>query len=146
MTNKTFTVAGTSVLNGQTKIRFANNLVDRIKVLHKNAHTEINLIDLPQAMTKADVCKFLLAHEDFQDNLAQSAITSYVVKNVKELAKELAPAEDAVEEATDAVEEEAELTDEELIASAPKDLTDEQKRARKNAMRRAARAAQKEVA
>ncbi len=36
MTNKTFSVAGTSTLNGITKIRFANDFVNRLKILYKN--------------------------------------------------------------------------------------------------------------
>ena len=34
-TEKTFTVAGTATLNGNTKVRFANDLVARIKILNK---------------------------------------------------------------------------------------------------------------
>jgi hypothetical protein len=37
MTNKTFKFVGSSVINGKTKLRFANDIM-RIKVLDKNGH------------------------------------------------------------------------------------------------------------
>ena len=40
-TNKTYTVAGTSVSNGKTKVRFAQDYVSRFKILNKNGHTDI---------------------------------------------------------------------------------------------------------
>ena len=36
MTSKTFTIVGTSLLNGISKVRFANDLVTRFKMLQKN--------------------------------------------------------------------------------------------------------------
>ena len=42
-TNKTYTVAGTSVSNGKTKVRFAQDYVSRFKILNKNGHTDIEL-------------------------------------------------------------------------------------------------------
>ena len=58
---KTFTVAGTSNLNGVVKFRFANDLKSRIKVLQRNGHTDINLIELPTEMTKEQAIAFLEA-------------------------------------------------------------------------------------
>lgn len=58
---KLFTVAGTSNLNGVVKFRFANDLKSRIKVLQRNGHTEINLVELPTEMTKAQAIQFLEA-------------------------------------------------------------------------------------
>lgn len=55
---KTFTVAGHSVLNGVKKIRFATNM-DRVKVLMRNGHTDIELQELPHAMTKDAIRAFL---------------------------------------------------------------------------------------
>jgi hypothetical protein len=57
--DKLFTVAGTSNLNGVVKFRFANDLKGRIKVLAKNGHTDIQLIELPEAMTKERAIAFL---------------------------------------------------------------------------------------
>ena len=54
-----FTVTGVSTLNGKTKVRFANDLVSRVKILNKDGHTDINLIELPTAVSKADAVKHL---------------------------------------------------------------------------------------
>ena len=80
MSNTTFTVAGTSVLNGKTKVRFANDLVIRIKVLARNGHDAINLVELPQAMTKEDAVRYLSTQEAFNGIEAQAAITAYLGK------------------------------------------------------------------
>jgi len=53
-TEKKFAVAGVSTLNGQTKLRFANDTM-RIKILAKNGHTDIELVDLPREMTKPEI-------------------------------------------------------------------------------------------
>jgi len=86
-TSKTFSVAGTSTVNGVTKVRFANDFVSRFKVLCKNGHTDINLIELGESLTKADICKVLMSHPQFQDEAAQSAISEFVVRNVKSVTK-----------------------------------------------------------
>lgn len=51
-TTKTFSVIGVSTLNGKTKVRFANDFASRIKNLVKNGHTNVELFELPEAMTK----------------------------------------------------------------------------------------------
>jgi hypothetical protein len=56
---KLFTVAGTATQNGVTKARFANDLVARIKILNKSGCTDINLIELPHAMTKLQALQHL---------------------------------------------------------------------------------------
>ena len=89
MTQKTFNTAGTSTLNGITKIRFANDYVGRFKILAKNGHDNIELIELGDSFSKAEICQILMQHEKFQDEAAQSAISEYVVRNCREIAKEL---------------------------------------------------------
>ena len=89
MTNKTFSVAGVSTLNGTTKIRFANDYVSRFKTLVKNGHDDIVLIELGGEFTKAEVCKILMNHKDFQSEVAQGAIYEYVVRNAKEIKSEI---------------------------------------------------------
>lgn len=62
-TEKTFTVAGTSVYKGVMTFRFANGEPkNRMWVLKHNEHTDINLIALEKAMTKADAAAFLIAN------------------------------------------------------------------------------------
>jgi hypothetical protein len=56
--NKLFRVAGVSAVKGQYKVRFANDMA-RIKVLIKTDHTDIELMELPSAMTKAEIVTFL---------------------------------------------------------------------------------------
>ena len=55
-----FTVAGVSTQNGITKVRFANDIVSRTKLLSKGGHSPLELVELPKAMTKAEACQYLL--------------------------------------------------------------------------------------
>ena len=79
-TDKLFTVAGISKLNGEYKIRFANDIM-RIKVLAKSGHEDIRLADLEASLTKMDAAKVILGLEDFADAIAQSTITEYIEEN-----------------------------------------------------------------
>ena len=56
----TFTVAGVSTQYGVTKVRFANDLVSRFKLLSKGGHSPLELMELPKAMTKSEACQHLL--------------------------------------------------------------------------------------
>jgi len=62
MSDKSFKIAGVSKLAGSYKVRFANDMT-RVKVLAKTGHTEIELIDLPRAMTKPELVTFLKTSE-----------------------------------------------------------------------------------
>ena len=55
-----FTVAGVSTQHGSTKVRFANDLASRVKLLSKGGHDPLELVQLPKAMTKAEACQYLL--------------------------------------------------------------------------------------
>jgi hypothetical protein len=76
-TDKLFTVAGISKLNGEYKVRFANDIM-RIKVLAKHGHEDIRLADLEKAVTKLEAAQMILTMEDFADALAQATITEYL--------------------------------------------------------------------
>lgn len=76
-TDKLFTVVGTSTLNGETKVRFANDVM-RVKVLAKHGHTDINLIELDTAMTKLDAVRVLKSADEFQGAKEQGAIGDYL--------------------------------------------------------------------
>jgi len=54
-----FKVTGISTLNGVTKVRFANDMVSRVKILNKDGHKDINLIELTAPLSKADAVKHL---------------------------------------------------------------------------------------
>ena len=64
-TSKTFTVVGVSTLAGKTKVRFANDLPSRIKNLVKNGHTNVELFELPTAMTKEAALAHIKANNLF---------------------------------------------------------------------------------
>ena len=107
-TSKTYTVAGVSTHKSVTKVRFANDFVNRIKILQKNDHTDIELLELDTEMTKEDICKMLMDHPKFQNEAAQGAIAEYVTRNVKaEAPKAKAPKAKATK-ATKAVQADAE--------------------------------------
>lgn len=75
----TFSHAGTSRLNGSVKVRFANDAL-RVKVLEKNGHTEVDLMELPNPMTKEEAVAFLAKIEFYKskdgtvDSEVQAAI------------------------------------------------------------------------
>ena len=75
-TEKLFTVAGTATNpDGTTKARFANDLVARIKILNKAGCTDINLVELPKAMTKLEALQYL------QETQAPVGDAGYAVAN-----------------------------------------------------------------
>ena len=78
-----FTVAGLSRQNGSLKLRFANDFVTRVKVLQRNGHKDIELVELKQAMTKDAAVAYLSTLEVFQGIEAQSVFADYQSKNVK---------------------------------------------------------------
>jgi len=95
-TDKLFSVAGISNLNGTYKVRFANDMM-RIKVLAKSDHTDIRLVDLEKSVSKLEAAKMLLTHADFADAVAQSTITEYIednsplLKSIEKAVKATAP-------------------------------------------------------
>lgn len=75
MTDKTFAVAGVSKLNGKFKARFAKDMM-RIKVLDKAGHTDVDLVELPMAMTKRDAASHLI-DENFDKGNAEIRAALY---------------------------------------------------------------------
>ena len=78
-TDKKFAVAGVSTHEGKTKVRFANDTM-RVKILGKNGHTDIQLVDLPHEMTKAEIGAHMVATGFGRGNAAIEAAVAYVVK------------------------------------------------------------------
>jgi hypothetical protein len=78
-TEKKFAVAGVSTLDGKTKVRFANDTM-RIKILGKNGHTDVNLVDLPREMTKAEIAQHMVEVGFGKGNAAIEAAVAYVAK------------------------------------------------------------------
>jgi len=91
-TDKLFTVIGTSKLDGVTKVRFANDVM-RTKVLQKHGHTDIILVELPEAMTKLEAVKAIQSDDAFADAASQAAIADYLdAKTPKEKTVKSTPA------------------------------------------------------
>ena len=83
MTEKLFTVAGTATNpDGTTKARFANDLVARIKILNKSKCTDINLVELPEPMTKLQALQFLQA-QGVTDGEAGYAVSAKLAEKSK---------------------------------------------------------------
>ncbi len=79
-TDKTFTVAGVSKLNGDYKIRFASDVM-RVKNLARSGHEDIRLVELPESMLKTEAAKFIAQLPEFSDADAQTAIAEYLTKH-----------------------------------------------------------------
>lgn len=81
--DKLFTVAGTATnSDGTTKARFANDLVARIKILNKAQCTNINLVELPRAMTKLEALQFL-TEQGITDGDAGYAVANKLAEKTK---------------------------------------------------------------
>jgi hypothetical protein len=78
-TDKKFAVAGVSTLEGKTKLRFANDTM-RIKILAKNGHTGVELVELPVEMTKAEAVQHLKSVGFGQGDAAVEAAIAYAEK------------------------------------------------------------------
>jgi hypothetical protein len=77
-----FTVAGTSNRQGEVKVRFANDLVSRIKALHRAGHADVNLVELPKPMTKLEALQYLQEQGITQGD-AGYAVASKVAEKTK---------------------------------------------------------------
>jgi hypothetical protein len=80
MHNNTYTVVGTSVLNNVCKIRFANGLTKRIRVLTRNAHSNIALIEC-NAMQKLQAAQYALTQTEQFNEQQLAVIAAYVNAN-----------------------------------------------------------------
>ena len=78
-TDKKFAVAGVSTLEGKTKLRFANDTM-RIKILAKNGHTNVELVELPVEMTKGEAVQHLKSIDFGNGDAAIQAAITYAEK------------------------------------------------------------------
>lgn len=111
-TDKMFSVVGVSRLDGEYKVRFANDVM-RVKVLAKAGHEDINLIELEEPMSKLEAAQFLQELDEFQDTEIRACIDEYIDRNspkekkpkaekVKKAAAKVEAAEDGTEDTADA--------------------------------------------
>ena len=84
-TEKLFTVTGISKLDGEYKVRFANDIL-RIKVLAKHNHEDIRLIELDSPMTKLEAATFIKTLDEFSDANAQATIADYLERHAPKTA------------------------------------------------------------
>jgi D-serine deaminase-like pyridoxal phosphate-dependent protein len=90
--SKSFTHAGVSKLDGEFKVRFANDAL-RTKVLIKNGHTDIDIIELKHAMTKEDAVAYLMeidfaTRDGVTNEAVQAALAAEIDKRSEVPAKE----------------------------------------------------------
>jgi uncharacterized membrane protein YkoI len=76
-TDKQFKVFGTSSLDGETKVRFANDTM-RTKVLQKHGHEDIILVELSESLSKYEGIKAIQGMDQFANAASQMAITEYL--------------------------------------------------------------------
>ena len=77
-----YSFAGTSVLKGELKVRFANSDA-RAKQLVKLGDTDVNIVPLPRAMDKAEAVAYLLESGFVKDILVRAALEAEVAPKVK---------------------------------------------------------------
>ena len=83
--NKLFKVAGVSASKGQYKVRFANDMA-RVKVLIKTDNTDVELMELPKAMTKGEIASFLKTTDLMNKEVYRQAIEAADAKYNSDLA------------------------------------------------------------
>ena len=68
---------------GQTKARFGNDMVSRIKKLTAKGNQDTWFAELPEAMTKKQASEYLLEREDIKSNFdVRDALQKVVYRNV----------------------------------------------------------------
>jgi|TARA_R110000751_G_scaffold228966_2_gene330504 hypothetical protein len=78
MTTQTFSVVGITEHNGQSKVRFTEDMVRRVKQFSKGGATRVEFITLPEAMTKLDGLEFMLTHDMFSSPEDQAIISDAI--------------------------------------------------------------------
>lgn len=82
-TNASYAYAGVSTLKGEVKVRYANDQM-RIKVLQKNGHTDIDLVQLINPMQKDDAVAYLISIDFARGNATvQAALDAEVEKRAE---------------------------------------------------------------
>lgn len=84
--NSLYTVCGiTTDAEGNTKVRWTQDLIRRTKLFIKQGHTRVDLVELPGPMSKLEALAFIKAHERFADSGDQMIIDDAV--SYRELVK-----------------------------------------------------------
>jgi len=83
MTNQTFTVVGITTTNGNSKVRFTDDMVRRVKQFAKGGASRTDFITLPNAMNKIDALKYMTTHPSFQSPDDQATISETLYEKEK---------------------------------------------------------------
>ena len=95
MSNKTFTFAGVSRLNGVIKARFANDQM-RVKVLINGGHKDIDITELMRPMTKVEAVESLIKANFHNGNTEiQAALEAELDKRAPKAANRDKPKKEA---------------------------------------------------
>jgi hypothetical protein len=79
---KLFTSFGITTRNGQTKVRFGNDMVARIKIFAKEGYT-VDFVELPNAMTKVDALVYAKSLPIYAKPEAKEIIDSKIDEKTK---------------------------------------------------------------
>lgn len=104
--DKLFKVGGVSKTKGQYKVRFASDLT-RVKILAKT-DSDINLLELPTAMTKPELVTFLKSSDLYANADYRAAIDAADAKyngTVSTKAGKVKPSLEAIKARAEAVAE-----------------------------------------
>lgn len=122
MANQTFKVAGITTHNGNTKVRFTDDMVRRIKQFSKGGASRIDLIELPSEMTKIEALQYMATHAEFQSAGDQATISDALADKQKEASKgnvkvkaDKKPSMDAIKARAKAQTKTKEVSAEELL-------------------------------
>lgn len=87
MSEQSFKVAGITTHGMSTKVRFTEDLVRRVKQFTKGGASRIDLVELPNEMTKIEALKYLATHSSFQSAEDQATIADAISDRTKESKK-----------------------------------------------------------
>ena len=87
MAKSVFKVAGITTHNGNSKVRFTDDMVRRVKQFSKGGATRIDLVDLPSEMTKVEALKHIQALDMFKSAEDQALIADSLADKEKVASK-----------------------------------------------------------
>lgn len=80
---KLFTSFGITTRNNQTKVRFGNDIVARIKIFAKEGYT-VDFVELPSPMTKLDALIYAKSQPIYSNPSAKEIIDSKIDEKTKQ--------------------------------------------------------------
>ena len=120
MAKQTFKVAGITTHNGNSKVRFTDDMIRRVKQFTKGGATRIDLVELPSEMTKVEALNYLQAHETFKSSEDQALIADALEDRVKTASKGEVKVKATKKPSLDAIKargKKKEVTAEEVLAA-----------------------------